>query len=102
MAADLDIGFTRSESRPSRVRNCFILAFPQSTTYRTPETVTDVSAMLVARMTFRVLGGAGRKTRCCTACGRAANRGRTNIFGMALSIPVAYSLTEHSSDSTVP
>jgi hypothetical protein len=37
--------------------------------------VMDVSAMLVASTTLRVLAGAGSKTFCCCAGGSAANKG---------------------------
>ena len=40
-------------------RYCFSLHFPVSITYRIPGIVIDVSAMLVARIHFRVFGGVG-------------------------------------------
>ncbi|KZL69525.1 hypothetical protein CI238_00666, partial [Colletotrichum incanum] len=54
IADDLEIGLARSDSMPRRARNCLTLALPPSTTYRTPGTVTDVSAILVANTIFLV------------------------------------------------
>lgn len=42
--------------------------------------VIDVSAIFVARITLRVSGGAGAKTRCCCAVGRAAKIGQGRSF----------------------
>lgn len=41
------------------------LAFPESTTKRTPDIVTDVSAMFVERMHLRMPGGAAWNTWSC-------------------------------------
>ena len=73
--------FGSRASRPSLGENCFRLCLPQSTTKRTPGTVTEVSAMFVLMITFRVFGGVRSKTFCCAVCGKAANRGRISSFG---------------------
>ena len=52
-----------------------ILNLPVSITYRTPLIVIEVSAILVARMTFRVSRGAGSNTFACFSAGKAANIG---------------------------
>ncbi|PNY27871.1 hypothetical protein TCAP_02207 [Tolypocladium capitatum] len=53
-ADDLEMTLASRDSIPSRGRYFFTLALPQSTTYRTPGTVTDVSAIFVAKTIFRV------------------------------------------------
>mmetsp|Transcript_43574 Transcript_43574/g.139890 ORF Transcript_43574/g.139890 Transcript_43574/m.139890 type:complete len:220 (-) Transcript_43574:427-1086(-) len=55
----------------------FSLATPASMTVRTPGSVSDVSAMFVARMSRRVRGGGGRKTRAWSAEGSEACSGCT-------------------------
>jgi hypothetical protein len=55
------MGHVKSESMPLLTSKYFIFARRQSTTKRTPSIVTDVSAMLVAIITFRHPLGAGSK-----------------------------------------
>ena len=45
----------------------FSFCFPESITYLTPGIVMDVSAIFVARIHLRELGGVGRKTFVCCA-----------------------------------
>lgn len=71
-ACDFEMGTTRSDSIPVVDCDTRILTIPVSTTYFTPWMVTEDSAMFVARMTLRVSGGAGAKTRSCCSGGRAA------------------------------
>lgn len=55
----------------------FSLHFPVSITYFIPGIVMDVSAMLVARMHFRVFEGAEENIRACCVGGKAAYIGHT-------------------------
>ena len=80
------MGFTSRESSPSRVRNCLIFALPQSTTNRTPETVTEVSAILVATLIFRVRGGAGK----ILAAERPGGKRRTEAEREPWEVPGPY------------
>lgn len=75
LAELFDMGCTSKLSTPIFALNPRTFATPQSITYRMPEMVIDVSAMLVASTTLRVLCGAGSKTFCCCAGGSAANKG---------------------------
>lgn len=56
------------------------LTMPVSITYRIPEIVIEVSAILVARMTLRVFGGAGSNTLVCCEVGSDAKMGQTIIL----------------------
>jgi hypothetical protein len=56
----------------------FSLHFPESMTYLTPGMVTLVSAMLVARMTFRAPFGAGTNICDCCEDGSEAYSGQVN------------------------
>jgi len=67
----------RARDAPVPAWYLFSLARPQSTTNLTPGIVTDVSAMLVARMTLRVLGGAGANALACSTGASLAYRGVT-------------------------
>ena len=60
---------------PTWALNLRRLERPGSITKRTPGTVTEVSAMLVARIIFRVSGGGGANALYWRWGGRAANRG---------------------------
>ena len=60
-----EIGTTSRESMPVWELCDFCLTSPGSTTYTTPSTVMLVSAILVATMTRRQLGGPGANTLAC-------------------------------------
>mmetsp|Transcript_9799 Transcript_9799/g.22942 ORF Transcript_9799/g.22942 Transcript_9799/m.22942 type:complete len:253 (-) Transcript_9799:745-1503(-) len=67
-------------SIPVEERYSLDLCRPQSTTNLTPSSVTDVSAMFVARMTFRCTpSGLGRKARSCCSGGSDAYRTQMSV-----------------------
>ena len=63
----------------------FALTRQESTTNLTPGMVSDVSAMLVDKMTFLQLALVAWKTLCWLAACWEAYRGRTTIFGSGFS-----------------
>lgn len=64
-----------------------------------PGIVILVSAMLVARITLRVLAGAGSNTFCCWDGGSAANSGHDMSFCCLGRNCDEYSLTRLDKDS---
>mmetsp|Transcript_15676 Transcript_15676/g.59484 ORF Transcript_15676/g.59484 Transcript_15676/m.59484 type:complete len:308 (-) Transcript_15676:713-1636(-) len=75
-AAALDTGTTCSDSTPVRGLKEFCFTNPASITYLIPSMVSDVSAMLVEKMTLRAPSGVGSKIRACWSAGRAEYSGR--------------------------
>ena len=69
-AEAFEMGVSRSDSIPVFGLYELILQYPGSTTYLIPSMVNDVSAILVARTTFRVPLGAGSNTFACSSVGR--------------------------------
>ena len=65
VVTDLEMGTTSRESMPVWGLWDFCFTKPGSMTYTTPSTVMLVSAMLVATMTRRQLGGPGANTLAC-------------------------------------
>lgn len=74
----LEIGWSSKDSTPILGLNPRNFASPQSITYLIPGIVILVSAILVARMIFRVFAGAGSNTFCCCEGGKAAKSGQAN------------------------
>jgi len=65
VVTNLEMGTTSRESMPVWGLWDFCFTRPGSMTYTTPSTVILVSAMLVATMTRRQLGGPGANTLAC-------------------------------------
>ena len=74
-ACDFEIGITSKDSIPVADCETRIFTIPVSTTYLIPWIVTEDSAILVDRMTLRVLGGVGVNTTSCWSGGKAAYNG---------------------------
>lgn len=68
-------------SSPPLAMCCFSLCLPVSMTYFTPGMVIEVSAMLVARMHLRVLGGVGEKAEAFLWEAWAANMVHVRTLG---------------------
>mmetsp|Transcript_6512 Transcript_6512/g.16939 ORF Transcript_6512/g.16939 Transcript_6512/m.16939 type:complete len:219 (-) Transcript_6512:163-819(-) len=103
-AAAFETGTTCSESTPLSAWNCRLLVSPQSMTYRTPGTVSDVSAMVVQRIALRTPNGAGSSARNCAAGESAAYIGTASSLGQCAGSSFARSCSSraHASISSAP
>lgn len=75
----------RQQHNYSKIHWPFPFTNPVSTTYLTPGIVIDVSAMFVARITFRFPRGAEMNTFIWCCDGRAANMGHTRSSGHSVN-----------------
>ena len=74
----------------------FCLTKPGSITKTIPSMVNEVSAMLVARTTFRAFGGVGSKIFCCSSLGRFAYTGA--IISSGIRFPSFLAISDIESE----